>query len=150
MTMGAVGIAIAASIAFGSVHALGGKASPPVTIGTANGQVFSGGANVALQPDSTPPVISAQAAVTDAMGGAFGDAVTSAEAIYGLAVPGPGLGMLAQATPVWAIIETDPCVPNLGPGEGSQHGPLCVVGGRAVVFVDASTGEILGQETIGQ
>jgi hypothetical protein len=128
---------------------LGGSSQPPLAIGTANGQVFAGGANVTLQKDESIPDIDARQALRNALGGVFGDAATDAEAIYGLAVPGEGLGMLAEATRAWAIIETNPCIPNFGPGQGDAHGPECVKGGKAVVFVDATSGEILGQETMG-
>jgi hypothetical protein len=148
VALGAAVISVA-GIALVTRAALGTSSEPPLTVGTATGQQFGGGPNVTLKPYAIPPAIRAEEALSDALAGPFGDTATSAEAIYGLAVPNPGLGMLAKPTAVWVIIETDPCVPNVGPGEGDEHGPLCIKGGRAAVFVDSTSGEILGQGGIG-
>ena len=134
----ATGALVIAFHGHGDAQAAG---QPPFTTGTADGQAF-GGAGITLQPTTASPVLSESEALTDAWEhDPWGDKQTSALAILGMATPNPGLGMLAKPTLVWAIVYDNACIPVLGPGGGP---PQC--GAKGAVFVNATSGEILGSE----
>jgi hypothetical protein len=145
----ALGGVILVSLAGGAAiahSASGGSSQPSVVIGEATGQVFGG--NVSLKPDSSQPALDAEQAVGKVWGGPSGGVDEPVEAIYGLAVPLPGLGMLASPRPVWAILESNVCIPVFGPPVAS-HGKDGCDSAKVVIFVDANTGEVLGMETMG-